>query len=189
MELVAIGFRFFLGAVFVLAGLAKLARRSDFTAAVRGYELVPTPFVPLAAGGIPLLETALGVSLLLGLVTQVASVLAAGSLAVFSVAVGINLIRGRGVDCGCFALGGSRHITWSLIARNVIFVVMAVVTFAFAPRLFALDELYWGGARSIPRSDGVALLVAGTGSALMLTLITELVQLLRLRRSFTERKR
>lgn len=62
MELVAIGFRFFLGAVFVLAGLAKLARRSDFAAAVRGYELVPTPFVPLAAGGIPLLETALGVS-------------------------------------------------------------------------------------------------------------------------------
>jgi uncharacterized membrane protein YphA (DoxX/SURF4 family) len=176
MELVAIGFRFALGTVFLLTGLAKLPRRREFVAVVRAYEVLPSRLVSPVARAVPHLELVLGGLLLVGLGVRWVAMLLGIMLALFSAAVGVNLARGRDLDCGCFA-GAARHITWSLVARNTVLIAMSAVTVAFGPRAFALDELVSGAAGAVTRSDAIALLFAATALVLTLTLTGELVQL------------
>jgi uncharacterized membrane protein YphA (DoxX/SURF4 family) len=177
MELVAIGFRFALGTVFLLAGLAKLPRRREFVAVVRAYGVLPSRVVSLFARAVPLVELALGALLFVGLGVRLVAMLAGIVLALFSAAVAVNLARGRDLDCGCFAMGAPRHITWSLVARNAVLIAMSAVTAASGPRAFALDELVWGAAGAVTRTDAIALLFAATVLVLALTLAGELVQL------------
>jgi uncharacterized membrane protein YphA (DoxX/SURF4 family) len=183
MELVAIGFRFVLGTVFLLAGLAKLPRRREFVSVVRAYDVLPSRLVAPVARGVPRLELLMGVLLMIGLGTRWVALLVAIVLAFFSAAVGINLARGRDLDCGCFAVGAPRRITWSLVARNAILVAMSAIVAGSVTRGFALDEVVWGSAgKSVAHSDAVALLFAATVAVLAVTLVGEILQL-RVRRA------
>lgn len=95
MELIALGFRFVLASVFILAGLAKLPRRREFEQAVRRYELVPARFARPIATWLPPLELACGLLLVAGLATAPVSLLLASLLCLFTGAVAVNLLRGR----------------------------------------------------------------------------------------------
>ena len=137
----AVGFRFVLGTVFVLAGLAKLPRRAEFEAAVRGYRLVPERAVPSIARWLPVVELVAGALLLLGLGTAAVAALLGAFLVVFTGAVAINLARGRAIDCGCYGAGPARTIGWPTLVRNLGLLAMAVFVTAEAPAAFGLDAV------------------------------------------------
>jgi uncharacterized membrane protein YphA (DoxX/SURF4 family) len=183
LDFAAIGLRFFVGSIFLLAGLAKLPRRSEFDRVVRSYGVLPGRLVSPAARTLPVLEIAVGALLLLGLGTRTVGALGAAALVGFSAAVGINLARGNDLDCGCFAVGAPRRITWSLIIRNAALVAMAIVVAGWAPAVFALDSLLaGGGAIGVTSGDAVGLMLAATLSVVALTLAAEIVRLLSLAR-------
>jgi uncharacterized membrane protein YphA (DoxX/SURF4 family) len=184
----AVAFRFVLGTVFALAGLAKLPRRAQFEDAVRGYRLVPDRLAPPIARWLPVLELAAGALLLLGLATAPVAALLGAVLVVFTGAVAINLARGRAIDCGCYGAGPSRTIGWSTLVRNLGLLAMAVVVTAVAPAAFALDSVLGLGSRhGVSSQDAVGLLVAATVAVLSFSFAREALDLRALTTSYTRK--
>lgn len=180
----AIGCRFFIGSVFLLAGLAKLPRRSEFEQVVRAYGILPRHFISPISRLIPLVEVALSALLLVGLGTRVVAAAVFAALAVFSAAAGFNLVRGRDLDCGCYAVGAPRSVTWGLIARNAALSAMALLVVGWAPPALALDSLFGGaGTSRVGSDDAIGLMLAATAAVLALTLTSEIARLRSVARS------
>lgn len=188
MGFAAVAFRFVLGTVFALAGLAKLPRRAQFEDAVRGYRLVPDRLAPPIARWLPVVELAAGALLLLGLGTAPVAALLAAFLVVFTGAVAINLARGRAIDCGCHGAGPSRTIGRPTLVRNLGLLVMAVVVTAEAPAAFALDStLGLGSRQDVSSRNALGLLVAATVAVLSFSFAREALDLRRLTASYTRK--
>jgi uncharacterized membrane protein YphA (DoxX/SURF4 family) len=98
--------RLLLGAVFVVAGALKVPDPAAAVRAVRAYQLLPEPLVAPVAFGLPVVEIAVGLALLAGVVVRTAALAAALLLVVFLAAVGSAWARGLQIDCGCFGNGG-----------------------------------------------------------------------------------
>jgi hypothetical protein len=130
-------------AVFTLLLLSaawhKLAARTQFTAALRGYRLLPESLVEPAAVLLPLFEVTLALAWLTGLARGVVAASTAGLLLLYAAAIAINLWRGRaGIDCGC-GLGRARRgdgrLSWGLVARNALLATAAAAAaLPVAPR-------------------------------------------------------
>jgi uncharacterized membrane protein YphA (DoxX/SURF4 family) len=95
-----------LGCVFLVAGALKMPDPAAAVRAVRAYRLLPESAVAPVAFGLPVLEIAVGLALLLGLFVRTAAIAAAVLLVVFLVGVGSAWARGLQIDCGCFGHGG-----------------------------------------------------------------------------------
>jgi uncharacterized membrane protein YphA (DoxX/SURF4 family) len=100
------GARLLLGGVFVVAGVLKLPDPAAAVRAVRAYQLLPESLVGPVAFGLPVIEIAVGLALLLGVFVRTAGIASAVLLAVFIGAVGSAWARGLQIDCGCFGNGG-----------------------------------------------------------------------------------
>ena len=98
--------RLVLGGVFVVAGVLKIPDPAAAVRAVRAYQLLPESLVAPVAFGLPVLEIAVGLALLLGVFVRTAAIAAAVLLVVFLVGVGSAWARGLQIDCGCFGHGG-----------------------------------------------------------------------------------
>jgi uncharacterized membrane protein YphA (DoxX/SURF4 family) len=93
---------FVLAAVFVVAGVSKIADPPGFAHEVHNYALLPGAAVNAAALVLPWLEVLAGVALFLGFWRRAAAGTLCVLLLLFVGALSINLARGRPVDCGCF---------------------------------------------------------------------------------------
>jgi uncharacterized membrane protein YphA (DoxX/SURF4 family) len=99
--------RLLLGGVFVVAGALKIPDPAAAVRAVRAYRLLPEPLVAPIAFGLPVVEIAVGLALLLGVFVRTAAIAAAVLRVVFMAAVGSAAARGLQIDCGCFGNGGT----------------------------------------------------------------------------------
>jgi len=98
--------RLLLGGVLVVAGSLKVGDPQAAVQAVRAYQLLPEALEPVVGWGLPALEIALGLLLVVGLYTRVAAVGAALLLVAFIAGVASAAARGLSIDCGCFGGGG-----------------------------------------------------------------------------------
>ena len=98
--------RVVVGGVFVVAGALKIPDPAAAVRAVRAYQLLPEPLVAPVAFGLPVIEIAVGLALVLGVFVRTAAIAAAVLLIVFLVGVGSAWARGLQIDCGCFGNGG-----------------------------------------------------------------------------------
>jgi uncharacterized membrane protein YphA (DoxX/SURF4 family) len=94
------------GGVWVVAGLLKLPDPAGSVRAVRAYELLPEAVVPTVGYLLPPLEIAVGVLLLLGLLTRTTAVVSGLLFVAFVVGIASAWARGLQIDCGCFGGGG-----------------------------------------------------------------------------------
>ena len=101
-HLVATALRVGLGAVALVAGLAKLSDLPASVRAVRAYQLLPEGLAVLIGNALPLVEVILGVLLVLGLFTRVSAAVFGLMLVAFSIGIGSAWARGFAIDCGCF---------------------------------------------------------------------------------------
>jgi uncharacterized membrane protein YphA (DoxX/SURF4 family) len=98
--------RLVLGGVFVVAGALKIPDPAAAVRAVRAYRLLPESLVAPVAFGLPVLEIAVGLALLIGVFVRTAALAAAVLLVLFLVGIGSAWARGLRIDCGCFGNGG-----------------------------------------------------------------------------------
>ena len=98
--------RLLLGGVFLVAGAVKLPDPAAAVRAVRAYRLLPEALVGPVAFGLPVLEIAVGLALLAGVLVRTAALASAVLLVVYLVGVGSAWARGLQIDCGCFGGGG-----------------------------------------------------------------------------------
>lgn len=95
-----------LAAVWLFSGVPKALDPDQTYVAVRAYDVLPPLGVELVAAGLPWLEIALAVLLLLGLGTRVVAIASAALVVVFMAGVTQAWVRGLSIDCGCFGGGG-----------------------------------------------------------------------------------
>jgi hypothetical protein len=156
--------RFAMAAIFIRAGLVKLANLREFQLAVANYRILPPRLVPAVALGVPAGEVAGGALLLLGVAPGIASAVLAALLVCFSAAIGLNLIRGRIFDCGCGGRTVPQVISWRHVAVNVVLAALAICV-AIAPPI---------GLELAPGPRGVFSAQLPAGSCIPLLLATVL---------------
>ncbi|MBM4219837.1 MAG: methylamine utilization protein MauE [Gammaproteobacteria bacterium] len=130
--------------LFGVAAGHKFADRVRFLAVLRNYELIPAGLVPLTAMVIVAAEAAAALLLVPPAVRGYGALAAVALLAAYAIAIAINLLRGRTrIDCGCLGFGRQDRITWTMVARNLVLVALALALLLPAsPRgLVALDAL------------------------------------------------
>lgn len=142
--------RYLLAGVWAWAALAKMSDPDAAVRAVRAYKLLPEVLVKPMAWGLPFVELAIGVLLILGLGTRAAGWLSIVFFALFIGIIASVWARGLQIDCGCFGGGGASasvngaSYAWD-IGRDVMFAALAALV-AFGPRSwFTLDSRIPGG--------------------------------------------
>ncbi|MFC1434842.1 MauE/DoxX family redox-associated membrane protein [Streptacidiphilus sp. N1-3] len=118
-----------LAVVWGWAGFAKIGDPEAAAQAVRAYRLLPEALVKPFGYGLPFLEMALALLLLVGLGTRIAAGISALLLLVYIGSIASVWARGISIDCGCFGGGGavsaSKTAYLQEILRDLGFLVVA----------------------------------------------------------------
>lgn len=118
-----------LAVVWAWAGLAKISDPAAAAQAVRVYRLLPEALVKPFGYGLPFLELALALLLLVGLGTRIAAVISGVLLLVYIGSIASVWARGISIDCGCFGGGGavaaSKTQYWQEILRDCGFLLLS----------------------------------------------------------------
>ncbi|MFZ2630738.1 MAG: MauE/DoxX family redox-associated membrane protein [Desulfosalsimonadaceae bacterium] len=111
--------RFFLGAVFIFAGIPKIMDTSAFAGAVYNYQLLPDMLINLFAMSLPWLEVVVGTLLIAGIWLPGAVVIYNGLMVAFIAALIISAVRGLDINCGCFSSDSTDVIDLGTIFRDM----------------------------------------------------------------------
>src|SRR6266571_1692272 len=119
MDLALLLARLVLTAVFIVAGLGKLADLAGSQQALEDFgvsKLLARPFGLL----LPLAELAVAIALILTALAWWGALGAVALLFLFIIGIGYNLARGRTPDCHCFGQLHSAPAGWSTLVRNAV---------------------------------------------------------------------
>jgi uncharacterized membrane protein YphA (DoxX/SURF4 family) len=94
------------GVVFVVSGLAKVVDIDGTIRSVRAYRLLPEAVIPTVGSALPVLELALAVLLVSGLLTRVAAGITMLLSTAFVIGISSAWARGLTIECGCFGNNG-----------------------------------------------------------------------------------
>jgi Methylamine utilisation protein MauE len=156
--------RLALAAVFALAAITKLRALDEFIGVVHNYRVLPDLLVRPVAYALPPFEAAIALGLLIEPTRAAAASGAAALLLVFALAMAVNLVRGRvEIDCGCFASALKQRIGWSLVARNLVLIGLALLVLR-SPEL----------ARTLTWLDLLTVATAALGALLLYIAFTQL---------------
>src|SRR4029077_10334873 len=122
--------RLLLCAVFLVAGVAKLADLAGSRQAMRDFA-VPAKLADLFGLLLPLAERGTAVALFVPLTSWWGAVGALALLLIFVAGIGYNLAQGRTPDCHCFGQLHSAPAGWSTLIRNLVLAGVAGLVVAF----------------------------------------------------------
>jgi uncharacterized membrane protein YphA (DoxX/SURF4 family) len=139
-----------LGLVWIVAGGSKIADLAESVRAVRAYRLLPEGLVTVVGAGLPFLEVALGLLLVLGLGTRAVAVVSALLMVVFIIGIASAWARGLRIDCGCFGGGGQLAAgtapTYGReLARDLVLLAVSSYLVRWPRARWSLDRLIFGG--------------------------------------------
>lgn len=106
MGWIGLAARLVVGGVWIVAGLLKLPDLPSSVRAVRAYQLLPEAIVPAVGYALPIVEVAVGILLVVGLLVRASAVVSAVLFLAFIVGISSAWARGLQIDCGCFGGGG-----------------------------------------------------------------------------------
>ena len=118
MSAILLGARLLLSAVFVVAGITKLADSPGSRQALRDFG-VPRPFTGPVAILLPVAELGIAAALIPVPLAWWGAIGALVLLILFIVGISVNLARGRRPDCHCFGHIASSPVGWTTLIRNV----------------------------------------------------------------------
>lgn len=137
------------GGVWIVAGALKLPDPAESVRAVRAYDLLPEAIVPTVGQLLPLVEIAIGVCLVAGLLTRIMGVLSALLFLAFIVGIASAWARGLQIDCGCFGGGGAEEGASSKypmeIARDIGLLLLSMWLVIWPRTRWSLDSLVFPG--------------------------------------------
>lgn len=136
--------RLVLGGALLYAGLTKIGNLEGSVLSVRAYQLDFLPYsLEKAIGyGLPILEIALGLIIIIGLFTRVSAAIGTLMMLVFIAGISQAWARGLSIDCGCFSQGGQTDDPKYLseIIRDTIF-ALAGLWLVWRPKsAFSVDN-------------------------------------------------
>lgn len=159
MNLVLLPARLLLAAVFIIAGISKLADLKGSRKAVVDFGFPPFLANPIGIL-LPLAELATGGLLLPAGSAWWGGLSALVLLMVFIIVISINLALGRNPDCHCFGQVHSKPVAWATVLRNAILAAMAAVIIWKGHDIPALSLVDWLTALSATQVVGSVMLAA-----------------------------
>lgn len=157
MEVVLLVAHMLLAAVFLVAGLAKLADLAGSRQAMRDFGVPAALAMPFGTL-LPLAELLVAVLLIPAATAWWGALGALALLLVFVAGIGYNLARGRTPECHCFGQLHSAPAGWPTLARNAVLALIAGVIVAQGPGNPQLSMVAWLGELT---SMQVGLLLGG----------------------------
>lgn len=141
--------RLVLGGVLLVAGLMKVVDLTGMVQNVLAYELFSYPTARFIATVVPILEIAVGLLLILGLLTRAGAAVAGLLMVVFIAGIVSAWSRGLTIDCGCFGTGGpvdpGETTYLADIVRDLGLLALAAWLVVRPQTLFSLDTLLTKG--------------------------------------------
>ena len=170
--------RFAVGIVLFTAGIGKL--RSDgsvFLKAILAFEILPDWATRPVAKGLPLIEVALGASMVVGFFTDITALVSFALIAVLTVSVIHALAKGQRFFCPCLGFSAAQvaQVQWTMTVRNFVLLVACVV--AATTRDGWMADLLLGRTHASPSTLAV--------SAMVVTLVALFAMILALRQGWT----
>src|SRR5438876_3041113 len=142
--------RLVLVAVFLVAGLAKLADLAGSRQALRDFGVPAKLATPLGTL-LPLAELAVALALVASVSAWWGALGALVLLLLFVAGIGYNLARGRTPDCHCFGQLHSAPAGWPTLTRNLILAGVAGFIVAFGRSTPGLGVFDWLAALTVPQ--------------------------------------
>ncbi|CAM5796881.1 MauE/DoxX family redox-associated membrane protein [Brevibacillus borstelensis] len=137
--------RVFLGTLFLSTGMSKWKNMQEHSVIVKEYRILPASSIHLFVRAETAVELLAGVLLFLGLFQTFGASLAVLLLILYSFAIALNLFRGRReISCGCGGVAGNHRISWLLVVRNLLLMLLAGWVF-FSPSQWGSIESLWIG--------------------------------------------
>src|SRR5437773_4386179 len=142
MTLLLLFARLLLCAVFLVAGLAKLADLPGSRQAMRGFG-VPNKLADAFGLLLPLTELAIAIALVVPLTAWWGVVGALALLLIFVAGIGYNLAQGRTPDCHCFGQLHSAPAGWFTLIPNLVLAGVAGLAVVFGKNMSGPDLTEW----------------------------------------------
>lgn len=127
MKVVGVASRLILAAVFVSAGVVKIADPAGFAEAIGRFELLGSQAALPVAYYLPWVEVFAGVGLLTPLFFRGAWWLLVVILAVATTALVQAYFRGLAIDCGCWGTWWEMPVEGALLRNTGLFVLLVLV--------------------------------------------------------------
>jgi uncharacterized membrane protein YphA (DoxX/SURF4 family) len=120
--------RVFLGGLFIVASLDKIADPAAFAASILNYKIVGSTLAMMIATILPSLELLCGLSLILGLYPRTSALFITFMLVGFTILIISALLRGLDISCGCFTQDPNvSKIGYLKILENVGMIMLGVL--------------------------------------------------------------
>jgi putative oxidoreductase len=136
--------RVYLGGVFVLASLHKIAHPADFALDVATYDILPLFLVNFMAITLPWLELVSGMLMIAGYKSRASAWLIMGMMTMFLVALAIALSNGLDMSCGCFASSSvdqSDAISKVTVLRDLSWLLLSLYILWFDSRPIGVETI------------------------------------------------
>lgn len=149
-EYLALLTRVFLGALFIIISIEKIADTAAFANSIANYKILSPFLASLVATVLPWVELLCGLCILFGILTRGSSFLMALMLFVFTVAVLTALLRGMDISCGCFTQDPQvGKIGWMKIAQNLSLFFLSIFLFYSNSSKFTLEQFLQNQTKEI----------------------------------------
>ena len=141
-DFIGLAVRAFLGAIFIVASVDKVADPSAFAVSIHNYRILPQELSLILATILPWVELLCGFCLLFGLFIRGSSLLTMMMLFVFTGAVISGLLRGLDISCGCFTQDpGVSRIGWGKVAENTGLILLSGFSLLSSGLRFTVERL------------------------------------------------
>ena len=144
LPVLGLAIRLAAGAVWLVAGAAKIADLEQFRVQVGAYDVLPAGLEAPFAYALPFVEVGIGLYLVSGLLVRGTAALSCLLMAVFVVAMIQARLRGLVLDCGCFGSLTRQPIGLWTIARDAALGLPGLIMVFLPARLLSLDARLLG---------------------------------------------
>ncbi len=137
--------RLVLAGFWIWAGASKVSDLEGSVSAVRAFRLLPNAVEPVVGAALPMVEIALGVTLLIGFAVRFGAAVSVVLQVAFLIGIISAAARGLRIDCGCFGGGGDLTAEQSTqylleIVRDSTLLLIAALLAIWPVSRFSLDN-------------------------------------------------
>lgn len=143
-NVVLITLRVLLGVLFIYASYDKILNPHHFAISIRAYKIIPVEFSNVFALMLAWSEMIAGVLIVVGIFTKQAASAIFIMLAMFISAIVISMVRGLVIDCGCFKSDGGHTVDFSLLIRDIFFLLAAYLIIRYERGYLTMSRLLSG---------------------------------------------
>jgi len=121
----------FIGLIFVLSGIEKIADPAGFSDAIANYKLMPNFIINFFAISIPWIELVCGILIIFNQNIKENAFIYLSLMSIFTIMVLIAVLRGLDIDCGCFGTQNVQAVGITKIIENLALIFLGVYVFIY----------------------------------------------------------